>query len=95
MRRSRYDYALRALLVLSTCLMISRAAAAQFKTIGPPPFSDSVARQKIRTLLDQVDAGNRKQTIETLTGYLAWYRNIIGDELIAAWQKDEGRTCRR
>lgn len=63
-------------------------ANAQFKVIGPPPFSPPVARQQIRTLLDKVDPGNRQKTVETLIGLLAWYRDILDEELIAAWQKD-------
>ncbi len=39
-------------------------------------------------MLEAVDPANRKQTIETLSGWLAWYRDAIDDELIAGWQKD-------
>ncbi len=63
-------------------------AHAQFKVTGPAPYSPAVARQKIRALLEKVDANNREQTVTTLTGWLAWYRDIIDEELIAAWQKD-------
>jgi hypothetical protein len=63
-------------------------AYAQFKVVGPAPYPPTVARQKIRTLLEGVDPGNRQQTIETLTGLLSWYRDILDEELIAAWQKD-------
>lgn len=64
------------------------AAEAQFKVVGPPPYSPTVARQKIRTLLEAVDPANRQQTIATLNGLLSWYRDIIDEELIAGWQKD-------
>jgi hypothetical protein len=63
-------------------------ANAQFKVVGPPPYSPTVARQKIKTLLEGIDASNRQQTVETLSGLLSWYRDILDDELIAAWQKD-------
>jgi hypothetical protein len=63
-------------------------AHAQFTVVGPAPFSEPVARQKIRTLLEKVDSGNRQQTLDTLNGWAVWYRNLIDDELIAAWKKD-------
>ena len=66
----------------------SLTANAQFKEIGPPPFSPAVAREKVRTLLERVDPSNSRQTTGTLSGMLAWYRDIIDDELIAAWRKD-------
>lgn len=69
-------------------LALSPAANAQFKVTGPAPYSAVVARQKIRTLLEKVDPNNRQQTVNTLNGWLAWYRDIIDEELIAAWQKD-------
>ena len=62
-------------------------ANAQFTVVGPAPFSEPVARQKIRTLLEKVDPVNRQQTVETLNGWAVWYRKQIDDELIAAWQK--------
>jgi hypothetical protein len=64
---------------------------AQLKEIGPPPFSQTVARQKIKTSLESVDPGNSRQTAETLTGLLVWYRDILDEELIAAW-KGDGRA---
>jgi hypothetical protein len=64
------------------------AARAQFKEIGPAPFSPAVAHQRIRTLLDQVDPSNRQQTLDTLNGWTPWFRNILDDELIAAWKRD-------
>jgi hypothetical protein len=63
-------------------------ASAQFKVVGPAPYPPTVARQKIKTLLEGVDPSNREQTVTTLTGLLSWYRDIIDDELIAAWQTD-------
>ena len=56
--------------------------------VGPAPYPPAVAHQKIKALLQDVDPANRKQTIETLSGWLAWYRDAIDDELIAGWQKD-------
>ncbi|MGO9263154.1 MAG: hypothetical protein ACLQU1_43775 [Bryobacteraceae bacterium] len=67
---------------------LSVTADAQFKEVGPPPFSPTVARQKIRTSLDRVDPSNRHETIDTLNGLVPWYRDILDEELIAAWQKD-------
>jgi hypothetical protein len=63
-------------------------ADAQFKVVGPPPYPPTVARQKIRALLEGVDPGNRAETVKTLSGLLSWYRDILDEELIAAWQKD-------
>lgn len=63
-------------------------ANAQFKEIGPAPFPESVARQKIRTLLERVDPSNRQETVKTLIGWVDWYRDLLDEELIAAWQKD-------
>lgn len=64
------------------------AVIAQFKVIGPAPYPPTVARQKIRALLEGVDPSNRPQTVETLSGLLTWYRDILDDELISAWKKD-------
>jgi hypothetical protein len=63
------------------------AANAQFKVVGPAPFTQKVARQKIKALLDGVEFDNRRQTIETLNGWVTWYRDLIDEELIAAWQR--------
>ena len=65
------------------------AAIAQFKQVGPPPIPAPAARQKIRTLLENVNPDNRPQTIATMSGLLAWYRDLVDEEIIAAWQKDE------
>ncbi len=64
-------------------------ANAQFKEIGPAPFpAETVARQKIREKLEKVDPSNRQETVKTLTGWLDWYRDLLDEELIAAWQRD-------
>ena len=75
------------LLILSA----SMTADAQFKVLGPAPYSATVARQKIRTLLGKIDPSNRQQTIATLAGLLSWYREIADEEIIAAWKKSDGR----
>jgi hypothetical protein len=75
---------LRRLAVLS---LLSITAAAQFKEVGPPPFTPAVAHDRIRVLLEKVDVSNRQQTIKTLTGWLVWYRDILDQELIAAWRR--------
>ncbi len=76
---------------LSSCLFLagSMMAAPQFKEIGPAPISATVARQQMRTLLEKVDAGNRQQTIQTLSGLTPWYRDLLDEELIAAWRSDD------
>jgi hypothetical protein len=63
-------------------------ATAQFKPVGPAPYSPTVARQKIRALLEGIDPNNRQKTITTLSGLLSWYRDILDEELVVAWQKD-------
>src|ERR1700682_2778932 len=60
-------------------------ANAQFKPVGPAPYSPSVAHQKIRMLLEGIDPNNSQKTIATLSGLLSWYRDILDEELIAAW----------
>jgi hypothetical protein len=72
-------------------LAVGMPADAQFKVVGPAPYSATVARQKIRTLLGKIDASNRKETIATISGLLSWFRDVADDELIAAWKKDGGR----
>jgi hypothetical protein len=69
-------------------LAVGIPANAQFKVVGPPPFSATVARQKIKTLLEKTDPSNSRQTVETLSGLAAWYRDLLDEELIAAWQRD-------
>jgi hypothetical protein len=68
--------------------LASPAINAQFKVVGPAPFSPTEAREKIQTTLEHIDPGNREQTIQTLSGWLAWYRDIIDEELVAGWKKD-------
>jgi hypothetical protein len=68
--------------------VLSITANAQFKEVGPPPFSPTVARQKIRTLLGKVDPGDPQPAIDALYGLVPWYRDILDEELIAAWQGD-------
>jgi hypothetical protein len=68
--------------------MLGPAANAQFKEIGPPPFSPAVAHQRIRTLLDNVELSNRQKTLDTLNGLTPWFRDILDAELIAGWQRD-------
>jgi hypothetical protein len=64
-------------------------AEAQFKEVAPAPYTPAVARQKIRTLIGNAAPGNGPQTIDTLSGLLVWYRDIVDDELIAAWKGDD------
>jgi TonB family protein len=66
-------------------------ASAQFQIVGPAPVSVTVARQRIRTLLENADPANRQQTIKEIFGLVNWYRDLLDEELIAAWQK-EGRA---
>lgn len=63
-------------------------ASAQFKELGPAPVSPAAARLQIRTLLDKVDAGNRGQAVTSISRLADWYRDLIDDELIAAWKRD-------
>jgi len=65
------------------------AAHAQFQEIKPTPFPPAIARQKIRALLENTDAGNRDRTVGTISDWLKWYRDILDDELIARWKSDE------
>jgi hypothetical protein len=67
-------------------------ANAQFKAVGPAPYTPTVARTKIKALMLKMDPANRKQSMDTLSGLLSWYRDIADDELIAAWKKDDGRA---
>ncbi|HEY1755717.1 MAG TPA: hypothetical protein VGG72_10005 [Bryobacteraceae bacterium] len=80
---------------MAAVLLLFLAAAitgnAQFKAVGPPPYTATVARQKIKALVAKLDPANRQQSVTTISGLLGWYRDIADDELIAAWKKDEGR----
>jgi hypothetical protein len=66
-------------------------ANAQFKEIKEAPFPPAIAHQKIGSLLENVAPDNRDQTVEKLSSWLAWYRDILDEELIARW-KGEGRA---
>jgi hypothetical protein len=68
---------------------MSMTVSAQFKETPPAPYSPAVAHQKIRTLLTTGDPDNHQPTAETLSGLLVWYRDIVDDELIAAWRGDQ------
>jgi len=79
--------------VLLLFLAAGTLANAQFKAVGPPPYSATVARQKIRTLLSgKIDPADRDQTITTISGLLGWFRDVADEELIAAWKRDDGRA---
>ena len=67
---------------------MSVVALAQFREIGPAPFPPAEAHQKIRLLLDQVDAENRPQTVKMLLGWVDWYRDVLDEEVIATWKGD-------
>jgi hypothetical protein len=74
-----------ALLLVAASMTVS----AQFKETPPAPYSPAVARQKIRMLLESGDPDNRRQTADALSGLLVWYRDIVDDELIAAWRGEK------
>jgi hypothetical protein len=73
-------------LLASLLLASSLPAFAQFKEIGPAPFSPAVAHERIRALLDQAQPSNRQQTLDSINALTPWFRNVLDDELIAAWQ---------
>src|SRR5689334_17727819 len=77
-----------AALVLGLSLSLAPLGKAQFKEVGPPPFSESVAHQRMRTLLDQVNSTNARETIDKLNSWTPWFRTVLDEELIAAWQRD-------
>ncbi len=64
------------------------AGYAQFTVVGPAPYTEPVARENIRALLKNVDADHQKQTISDLSRLLSWYRDLIDEELVAAWQQN-------
>lgn len=70
------------------CLLLAGSvmASAQMNVIGPPPVTPTAARDQIRALLNEVDAANRQQTVTKISGLLTWYRELVDDELIAAWK---------
>jgi hypothetical protein len=76
------------LIGLSLTNLLAPAVHAQFKEIGPPPFSKAVAHQRIRALLDRVEPGNLKQTLDQLNGLVPWFREVLDDELISGWRRD-------
>ena len=67
------------------------AAYAQFTVVGPAPYTEPVAREKVRALLENADADNQKQTISDLSHLLSWYRDLIDEELVAAWRQNPGK----
>jgi len=72
-------------------LVCSFTLTAQFQETPPAPYPAAVARQRIRSLLQNADTANRQQTvatISTLTGMVTWYRDILDEELIAGWKSD-------
>jgi hypothetical protein len=73
--------------ILCACLFAG-VSAAQFKEVAPAPWTTAVARQKIRTLIGNAGPDNGRQTVDTLSGLLVWYRDVVDDELIAAWKGD-------
>ena len=86
---NRLPHGLLSMVVIYTVfLAIGTAAHAQFKEVGPPPYSPAVARQKIRTLIEKIDPGNPKPTVDALFGLVPWYRDTLDEELIAVWQGD-------
>lgn len=78
--------ACRGLLPALALVAVSMPVSAQFKETPPAPYPPAVARQKIRLLIESADPGKQQQNAETLSGLLVWYRDIVDDELIAAWQ---------
>jgi hypothetical protein len=83
-------------IAIAAPLLLFLAAAipgnAQFKAVGPPPYTAAVARQKIKALVAKLDPADRQQSVTAISGLLGWYRDIADDELIAAWKKDDGRA---
>jgi TonB family protein len=78
--------------LVALSLVSGMHALAQFKEIGPAPVSASVARKQIKTLLSQAGPDNRQQTVTKLSGLLVWYRDLVDEELIAAWKAGPGAT---
>lgn len=64
-------------------------ASAQFKQIGPAPISPVVARRQFRTMLEKVDSSNIQQTVKALTDLTPWYRDLLDEELVAAWERED------
>jgi hypothetical protein len=78
----------RAALFAFAFAVVSITARAQFKETPPAPYTPTVARQKIRALIANVEPGKRQPAVDTLSGLLVWYRDTLDDELIAAWKRD-------
>ncbi len=51
----------------------------------------SGVKSAIQALLEKIDPANRQQSLNTISGLLVWYRDILDAELIAAWQKGDRR----
>ncbi len=54
-------------------------------------FQRRSTEEKSASFLQSVHAENRKQTVAELTRLLSWYRDLIDDELIAAWRQQPDR----
>jgi hypothetical protein len=87
-RPSRFARTVRSCEAAFVLAVIGAAAHAQFKETGPAPFPPAVAQKKIRKALETVTAENRQQTVAMLSGLLPWYRDMLDDELIAAWKRN-------
>ncbi len=75
---------------LLLCVFFARglSASPQFREIGPAPVPPAEARQQIRTILRKLDPGNRQDTVNAVLNLAKWYRDILDEELIAAWRGD-------
>ncbi len=69
-------------------MAVTMTAEAQFKETPPAPYAPAAARQKIRALIGNANPDNQQQTVDKLTGLLVWYRDMIDDEIVAAWKGD-------
>jgi TonB family protein len=83
--------AARLALICWLAFLIGGVARAQFQIVGPAPISPAVARQRIRALLESVNAANLQETNRQLNSLINWYRELMDDEIVAAWQR-EGRS---
>jgi sulfatase modifying factor 1 len=75
--------------IIELLCAVSLLAQAQFKEIGPPPFPGDVAREQIRTLLETVAPSNMQATVKKLSDLAVWYRDILDEELVAAWRRED------
>jgi len=77
--------------LIGACLLVSArmTGQAQFKEVPPAPYAPPVARQKIRALIRGTDPRSSQPAIEALSGLLVWYRDVVDDELTAAWKTDD------